>query len=61
MAKLLSSTGKSTAEINPDGNALIFKSVATGQQVFWPLKDWGDLQIMVNSKSTDNNEREKTG
>lgn len=60
MAKLLSSTGKSTAEINPDGNALIFKSVATGNQVFWPLKDWADLERMVKAKMVGEVDRHDT-
>ena len=40
MAKLLSSTGKSTAEITPDGVSLIMRSVKNPDSaVWWPMKD----------------------
>lgn len=54
MAKLTSSTDKSTAQVSPDGNSIIFQSVETGNQVFWPTKDWKDLKDFVDNKDVTN-------
>lgn len=50
MAKLTSSTEKSTVQVSPDGNSIIFQSSETGNQVFWPAKDWEDLKSFIDSK-----------
>lgn len=49
MAKLVSSTGSTTAEINPDANAIIFQN-KSGHQTYWPLRDWEDLKDAVERK-----------
>ena len=54
MAKLTSSTDKTTAQVSPDGHSIIFKSIETGHQVFWPMKDWKDLKDHVDKKAENN-------
>lgn len=49
MIKLTSSTGNTTIEINPDRNALIFKSKSCEAGVYWPMKDWDDLKSYVDA------------
>jgi hypothetical protein len=55
MAKLTSSTGKTNADVSPDGNSIIFQSTETGAQVFWPAKDWEDLKNFIDIKVTSKN------
>lgn len=51
MAKLISSTKKTTVQVSPDGNSIIFKSCETDNQVFWPMKDWKDLKDHIDKKA----------
>jgi len=52
MVALLSSTGKTAAEIGYNGTvptSIIFKPLnQTDKPVYWPIKDWQELEDYIN-------------
>lgn len=50
MAKLLSSTEKSSAQVTPDGISIVFQVVGTDKTIHWPLSDWPELKYWIDQK-----------
>jgi len=50
MARLESATGHATAQVSPDGNSVIFQRKNSTEQIYWPAKDWEELDRYVRSK-----------
>ena len=47
--KALSQTGKATCHVSPDGNSIIFQSVETQAQVYFPVSDWPELRAFIEA------------
>lgn len=50
MAKLLSSTEKTSVQVTPDGISIVFQSIGTDKTVYWPVSDWPELRKWLEIK-----------
>ena len=46
----MSKTGATVVDVSPDGNSIIFQSVETDHQVYWPVTDYIDLREYIQLK-----------